>query len=213
MRLLAAALLVAVLASGHCRAQPFAPWPKPASVAVIGPEGDARIALVHEAVAFWNATFAELGVPFRIGPVEAVVGAIPVEELTGLRDQFLERRFPIPMPAAVENSAADIVIALSDGDFVSFALRWPQRGKALAAIKSHHRWPLSLPNVARNVVAHELGHVLGLGHNDDPAKLMCGRPAPCRPDATQSNTPRIFPLTDGELARLRDMYRRVSAAP
>ncbi|MGQ0651202.1 MAG: matrixin family metalloprotease [Betaproteobacteria bacterium] len=213
MRLIAAALLAACMACAQCQAQVLAHWARPASVAVIGPEGDARIALVHEAVAFWNRTFAELGVPFQVGPVEVRVGAIAVDELTRLRDQFVERRFPIAMPAAVENIPADIVIALSDGDFVSFALRWPLRGKALAAIKTHRLWPLSLPNVARNVVAHELGHVLGLGHNDDPEKLMCGRPAPCRPDATQSNTPRIFPLTEWELARLREMYTRVTAAP
>lgn len=46
--------------------------------------------------------------------------------------------------------------------------------------------PLTLANVARNVIAHELGHAIGLGHNNDAAKLMCGRPAPCRPDVFRS---------------------------
>jgi predicted Zn-dependent protease len=36
-------------------------------------------------------------------------------------------------------------------------------------------YPLTLPNVARNVIAHELGHAIGLSHNDDPNYLMCGR--------------------------------------
>jgi len=40
---------------------------------------------------------------------------------------------------------------------------------------------MNLPNVARNVIARELGHAIGLGHNSDPTMLMCGRPAPCRP--------------------------------
>ena len=82
----------------------------------------------------------------------------------------------------------------------------PDSAQALAAIRSHLQWPLKLPNVARNVIAHELGHAIGLGHNDDPAMLMCGRPAPCRPDAMQSDTPRIFPLTAGEREELRRMY-------
>jgi len=61
--------------------------------------------------------------------------------------------------------------------------------------------------VARqNVIAHELGHAIGLGHNDDPTTLMCGRPAPCRPSLFQSQEARFFPLTDREKALLLKMY-------
>ena len=60
--------------------------------------------------------------------------------------------------------------------------------------------------MARNVIAHELGHAIGLRHNADATKLMCGRPAPCRPDAFAADTPRYFPLTAEEKARLLAMY-------
>jgi hypothetical protein len=56
------------------------------------------------------------------------------------------------------------------------------------------------------VIAHELRHAIGLGHNDDPANLMCGRPAPCRPAAFRSATERYFPLMEEEKQFLLKLY-------
>ena len=128
---------------------------------------------------------------------------IPVEDLkmlstngTGLPAREL--------PESVRRITGDIIVALSDGDFISFAAR---RGdKVLVAIKNYRLWPLTLPNVARNVIAHELGHAIGLPHNDDPTMLMCGRPAPCRPDLVASEVEKYFPLSELDKGNLRRMY-------
>jgi hypothetical protein len=65
---------------------------------------------------------------------------------------------------------------------------------------------LCTSGVALARAIHDLGHAIGLGHNSDPAMLMCGRPADCRPAAFRSDVPRIFPLTNREKAQLLRMY-------
>jgi hypothetical protein len=66
--------------------------------------------------------------------------------------------------------------------------------------------PLTLPNVARNVIAQLLGYAIGLSPNADPTTLMCGRPARCPPALFASDRPKYFPLTEAEKVDLRRMY-------
>lgn len=93
----------------------------------------------------------------------------------------------------------DLIIALSDGDFVSFT------GKRLIGIRSFQAPPARFTNVGRNVIAHELDHAIGLGHNDDPANLMCG-PALCRPDAFRSNVEHYFHVMEEKKQFLLKLY-------
>ena len=197
--LLLAMISVTGILAGPCTK---AAW---AQVLVVGPDNDPRIEATREAVAFWNRTLSELGLSFRLGAVSHSSKTIPADYLRTLSAQVLGGGRSGPFSADVQALPGNIVVALSDGDFVSFTARG--QSKTLIGIRSNRLYPLTLPNVPRNVIAHELGHAIGLRHNSDPAMLMCGRPAPCRPDAFKSATSRFFPLTDSDKAQLTRMYR------
>lgn len=185
-----------------------AQWDKIPSVTVSAPEQDPRIQLAFEAIHFWNRQLAEIGTPFRFGAVTHTTEKISTAYLERLSAAVLKREPRPDLPDSVKRMPGDILIAMSDGDFISFATRFQsaEQVKAVVGIRSHLFYPLNLPNVPRNVIAHELGHTLGLRHNDDRTTLMCGRPAPCRPDAFQSKIERFFPLTAQEKAVLLQLY-------
>ena len=160
------------------------PLTKTPAVVVVTQRADARVALVREAVAHWNRVLAGIGSSFRLGPIS-------------IRSSGAEAAEP-----------GEIVVVLSDGVFISHVNRLPGGEGELVMIRSDRVPPLSQPNVARNVIAHELGHAIGLGHNSDPAVMMCGRPAPCRPPRYTSAKPRHFPLSDADRTNLLAKYPR-----
>lgn len=100
----------------------------------------------------------------------------------------------------------DLIICLARSDFVSFASWFTPEGRRVVGIRSTTFWPMDQPNVARNDIAQEVGHAIGLGHNADPTLLLCGRPAQCRPGAFQSSETRSFPLAEEERQRLLGTY-------
>jgi len=199
-------LAVAGMGFGAARAGLFGMtgWKRVPALTIVSSPGDPRIPAVREAVAFWNQTFAELGSPFRLGAITMVAGSVPDLEMRDLSEQALHHFWRATLPASLDAFPGDLLVVLSDANFISFAARGSQR--TVIGIKNGRAMPLTLPNVLPNVIAHELGHAIGLRHDDDPKLLMCGRPASCRPDAFQSDTPHFFPLSAAEKDRLRSLY-------
>jgi hypothetical protein len=177
-----------------------AQWGKVPTITLSAPAQDARIPLALEAVEFWNRQLAEIGTACRLGAVTQTTDTLPTDYLTRLSAAVLTREPRPEIPDRVRRMPGDIILALSDGDFISFASRLPSGARVVVGIRSDRRPPLSLPNVGRNVIAHELGH------NDDPTTLMCGRPAPCRPAVFQSPVARFFPLTQADKGLLLRLY-------
>ena len=200
-------LFVAIEGATAAEAQLGVPWRHRPAITVISAEADPRLSLVDEAVAFWNKTFEEIGSEFRLGPVDRRVQSVPEEALQSLSRSVLRApRGPVDIPEVLRDLPDDITILLGESDFVSFASPFTAARKRVVGIRGLHLPVMNLPNVARNVIAHELGHAIGLRHNSDPTTLMCGRPAACRPDVFRSDEPRFFPLTDDDKRQLLSMY-------
>jgi hypothetical protein len=187
-------------------------WSKVPSVVLVSPENDSRIQAAYEAIDFWNQNFAQIGISFRLGSVTRTAEKIPANQMVSLSTNqmtSLSRGISVnqlSLPDNIQKMLGDLILVLSDETFISFEYGFPSKGKVLVGIKNQNIFPLTLPNVTRNVIAHELGHAIGLGHNSDPTKLMCGRPASCRPNLFESKQARFFPLSDEEKTILKKMY-------
>jgi hypothetical protein len=182
-------------------------WTQPPRVVITGAVDDEGHALVQEAIAHWNRALAEAGAAFRLPDAERVPGEAPEASLQALSEWVLsDRRQPAPISEDIRRLPGDLIVVFGKSTFVSFASPFFDGGRRRVVAIRSMSGPLSRPNVARNVIAHELGHALGLAHHDDPTRLMCGRPAPCRPALFESSVAGIFPLHDSDRATLARLY-------
>jgi len=174
-------------------------WEEIPTIVLVSVEDDFRVPALREAVDFWNAEFAQLGSPFRFGAIVHSLRSIAASDL-----HALQAGSPLaPLVNSMREANGDVTVVLSDdAGFIPFAFPSPTHRKVLVAIPSLSKLP-SWPGYARNVVAHELGHAVGLGHNDDATSLMCGRRT-ARCDFLPKDG--FAPLTSAEKAKLLEMY-------
>jgi hypothetical protein len=174
---------------------------------------DARVTQTREAVAFWNDTLSDLGLGVRLREADLIIASPDSRALENYARQVSQRGGRIPRgaagpqpPSELTDLQADVVVLLSRQPLMPFA--WPlpnvasSNGYFVAIRAAEPRIPGD-DKVLRNVIAHELGHTLGLIHNRSRATLMCG---PCSSAAAEGNSREWLPLTSDDRVRLRALH-------
>ena len=183
------------------------------SIVVLVPAvADVRLDPSRQAIAFWNERLAELGVETGLSGPEIVFDSPVTRSLENYARQVATRAVGLPggayepaPPVALTDLDGDIIVLLSRQDIMSYAWPMPRVSPpryfvVIRAVRGPYR---NDPMVSRHVVAHELGHALGLDHNAEAHTLMCG---PCQPLTAEPDATGFLPLTDGDRERLRELH-------
>jgi hypothetical protein len=168
----------------------------------VSAEDDYRLAAVREAVDFWNTELSKLGSPFRFGALAHVIeneppGGPPLRDpLAGRTLSHMAKTLSRMAPAG------DVIVGLSnEADFRPFTWVTQDLQKVVVPIPDLRPYMGMFPGLARNIVAHELGHAIGLDHNDDANALMCGAGRNFRIPSEG-----FLPLTQSDRTKLLELY-------
>ena len=170
---------------------------------------DVRLPMALDAIAFWNDVMADLGLDVRL--VEDLHIASPVTRALENYARSISQRAgrlrggpgEPDAPAEITDFGVQAVLLLSRQDLMSFAWPLPRYPGHFVAIEEDRTAMAVNPNIARNIIAHEIGHTLGLRHNRDPTTLMCG---PCRTHELAVDRPEYMRLTERDHRRLVERY-------
>ena len=130
-----------------------AQWERIPTITVSAVDRDPRIPLAVEAINFWNQQLADIGTPFRLGAATHTIEKIPTSYLERLSAAVLKREPRPDLPHTVTQMPGDIIIAMSDGDFISFATRF-QSGEQVKAVVGSEPHLLSAESAQRRAQCH-----------------------------------------------------------